>query len=88
MSNVVKLYKKLLKEYLPTENTENFKLLQNKIEYFIKNNPFTVAGVCKNLIPKICDDKMHISYLPTEIIINIVEYLEKEKWGLEVETLG
>lgn len=84
----VEIYKKLFKEYLTVEKTENFKPLQNKIEDFIKNNFFTAAGVCKNLIPEIDNNEMHISCLPTEIIANIVEYLENEKWGLEVEALG
>ena len=88
MIRAVKIYKKLFKEYLTVEKTENFKPLQNKIEDFIKNNFFTAAGVCKNLISKIDNNEMHISCLPTKIIANIVEYLENEKWGLEVETLG
>ena len=88
MIRAVKIYKKLFKEYLTVEKTENFKPLQNQIEDFIKNNFFTAAWVCKNLIPEIDNNEMHISCLPTEIIANIVEYLENEKWGLEVEALG
>ncbi|KJV91530.1 ankyrin repeat domain-containing protein [Rickettsia bellii] len=88
MIRAVKIYKKLFKEYLTVEKTENFKPLQNTIEDFIKNNFFTAAGVCKNLIPKIDNNEIHISCLTTEIIAHIVEYLENEKWGLEVETLG
>lgn len=55
---------------------------------FIKIHPFTIVRICKKLTPKICEDKIHISNLPIEIRDNITSYLENEKWGMEVETLG
>ena len=88
MISAAKFYKivnkKLLTEYLQKQEVDNSKFIIEEMNNFIKTHSFTIARICKNLTPKICEDKIHISNLPIEIRDNIISYLENGECKLKL----
>ncbi|WP_342269845.1 leucine-rich repeat domain-containing protein [Rickettsia endosymbiont of Orchestes rusci] len=88
IASATKFYEKVnknsLKKHLQEQKVDNPESIIIKMDNFVKTHSFTVAGVCKDI-----KTAFFSKYgIPSEIIDNIASYLENEKWGIEVDTLG
>ncbi|KJV91504.1 leucine-rich repeat domain-containing protein [Rickettsia bellii] len=90
IASAIKFYKKvpkkLLKECLQEQKIDNFKFTIEAMNNFKKAYPFFIAGICIKMEIIVSVDYSII--IPNDITFHIASYLEKEKWGIDVEVLG
>lgn len=93
--------KKLLTDYLKEyEDVMDIFALLTAAGNFINKNSFALAGICKLVRPnnELKQGEIHISHLPSEILLHIVNFIEPNTLGIkyskstlentEVENIG